>query len=72
MHVKQRGALQAALRGVRTGQAILQDARQEDSPAGGILSLIEGELLDLLGAPPAQRRFDRGPLGPNDPSPHAG
>lgn len=55
----ERRALQAALRGTREGLSILDDQDLNDRPAAGILSLIEGELLDLLGlAGPRFRRKD--------------
>lgn len=52
----ERVALQEALRGTRRGLCELVD--QMSSPIADVLSLIEGELLDLLEPRPSRRRFD--------------
>jgi len=70
MQQEERIALQKALRGTRDGLS----ACPPDTPAEGVLSLIEGELLDLLGlcGPRFRRQSDQRPVEHDDPTFPAG
>ena len=67
MHETEREVLQAVLRATRNGLSRLNDEELGHLPAQGILSLIEGEFLDLLECPgPRFRRRDDAWHPPHD------